>query len=247
MFDLSFDSANQLYGWSNVLLIIGAVAVLAGTIGVIWATGIRDRYADQRISKNEADTALAKSAAAHANGEAAKANERAEQARARSAEANEKTAAINERALKLESNNLALRSQVANAETQLAKVTIQQMPRSQRIPSDRVLSILKTAPPGKAIIRYQKADPGSENFASALNMRLRDAGWQILGLNGIPSTTELGASDSDIHLLMRDPAVWNSDSIQALIRVFDEGAITVIGLGDPNLPDDTTLIMIQPR
>lgn len=119
MLNLSIDSANQLYGWSNIALVVGAVAVLAGTIGVIWATSIRDRDADQRITQNEADTALAKSAAAQANEEAAKANERAEQARTRSAEANEKAAAINERALKLENHNLTLRSQVATLEAQV--------------------------------------------------------------------------------------------------------------------------------
>ena len=67
MLDLSIESANQLYGWSNIALIFGAVAVLAGTIGVIWASAIRERYADHRISQNETDTALAQSVAAKAN------------------------------------------------------------------------------------------------------------------------------------------------------------------------------------
>lgn len=70
MLDLSLPAANVLFGLSNVALILGTVLVLIGTIGVFWTTGIRDRYADERVSTNEVRTALA-------NESAAKANERA--------------------------------------------------------------------------------------------------------------------------------------------------------------------------
>jgi hypothetical protein len=77
MIDLSLPAANLVFGAANVLLIIGAVFVLAGTIGVIWTGGIRERYANERISNNEVQTALAKENAAKANEQAAKANENA--------------------------------------------------------------------------------------------------------------------------------------------------------------------------
>jgi hypothetical protein len=77
MFDWSLHTANVVYGISNVALIvgaalalIGAALVFVGTFGAIRAGGIRDRYADERISNNETRTAVA-------NERAAKANERA--------------------------------------------------------------------------------------------------------------------------------------------------------------------------
>lgn len=81
LFNISQPLADDLFGWSNVFLIVGAFLVFFGTIGVVWTGGIRERYADERISKNEAETASAKSAAAVANESAASANERTEQLR----------------------------------------------------------------------------------------------------------------------------------------------------------------------
>jgi hypothetical protein len=70
MFHLSLQAANELYGVSHALLIIGALLVFAGTVGVFWTGDLRDRYAAERISNNEAETAIA-------TAEAAKASERA--------------------------------------------------------------------------------------------------------------------------------------------------------------------------
>jgi hypothetical protein len=78
VFDISQPLADALSGWSNVALTVGAFLVLVGTIGVFWTGGIRERYADERISKNEAETATAKATAAVANESAANANERTE-------------------------------------------------------------------------------------------------------------------------------------------------------------------------
>lgn len=66
MLDLSLPTANVLFGLSNIALIVGTVLALVGTIGIFWTTGIRDRYADERISNNEAQTATANRGAAEA-------------------------------------------------------------------------------------------------------------------------------------------------------------------------------------
>jgi hypothetical protein len=78
IFSLSQTSADSVFGYSNVALIVGAALVFLGTIGVIWSSGIRERYANERISKNEAETAIAKANAAKAEENAAAANERTE-------------------------------------------------------------------------------------------------------------------------------------------------------------------------
>jgi hypothetical protein len=59
MFNLSLEAANDLFGWSNAALIMGAALVFFGTLGAIWAGKERDRYSDERIAVNEAKTAQA--------------------------------------------------------------------------------------------------------------------------------------------------------------------------------------------
>jgi len=145
MFDLSFDSANQLYGWSNIALIIGAVAVLAGTIGVIWATGVRDRYADQRISKNEADTALANAEVAKASAEAANAFERTKIVEM-------DLEKQRERAAKAETDLLALKERLKPRHFMLAQRT-------------RLVDVLSRGEKGEISIDFMAADAESEQFA----------------------------------------------------------------------------------
>ncbi len=80
MVDLSQQAANEIFGWANGVLILGATLVLLGTIAAIWTGGIRERFADERISQNQADTATANAQAENAKAEAARANESAAKA-----------------------------------------------------------------------------------------------------------------------------------------------------------------------
>ena len=66
MLNISLPVADAVFTWSNVILVIGAVLAFVGTAGVFWSTGIRERYADERIAANEAETAKAKAEAAQA-------------------------------------------------------------------------------------------------------------------------------------------------------------------------------------
>jgi hypothetical protein len=66
MFDISQGTANTIYGISNAALGVGALCVLLGTLGAIWSGGIRERYSDERIARNEARTAAANARAAEA-------------------------------------------------------------------------------------------------------------------------------------------------------------------------------------
>jgi hypothetical protein len=76
LFNLSQHAADEVFGWANVTLVMGSMLVLAGTAVAIWASGIREQYANERISKNEAETADANKRAAEANAELALTNER---------------------------------------------------------------------------------------------------------------------------------------------------------------------------
>lgn len=56
MFDVSLPWASFWYDVSNVVLFIGAFAVAAGTYGSIKMGSVKERFSDERISANEAET-----------------------------------------------------------------------------------------------------------------------------------------------------------------------------------------------
>lgn len=66
MFSITAQVADAIYSWSNVLLVFGATLALIGTAGVFWSGGVRENFADERISANEAETAKAKAETAKA-------------------------------------------------------------------------------------------------------------------------------------------------------------------------------------
>jgi len=66
MFSITSQVADAIYAWSNVLLVLGATLALVGTAGVFWSGGVREKFADERISANEAETAKAKAETAQA-------------------------------------------------------------------------------------------------------------------------------------------------------------------------------------
>ncbi len=66
MFNITQSLADTIFSWANILLVIGAVLALIGTAGVVWSGGIREKFADERISANEAETAKAKAETAEA-------------------------------------------------------------------------------------------------------------------------------------------------------------------------------------
>ena len=66
MFSITSQVADAIYTWSNVLLVLGAILALTGTAGVFWSGGVREKFADERISANEAETAKAKAETAQA-------------------------------------------------------------------------------------------------------------------------------------------------------------------------------------
>src|SRR5579863_8954271 len=71
MWNISPDTAEVLFSLSNVVLIIGAAAVLIGTFGSIKMGSVREHFSDLRISENERETSRANIRAAELEKEAA--------------------------------------------------------------------------------------------------------------------------------------------------------------------------------
>ena len=67
MTNISLPLANLIYSISGIVIVIGALATLAGTAAAIWSSGIREQHANERIAANEAETASALVEAARAN------------------------------------------------------------------------------------------------------------------------------------------------------------------------------------
>jgi hypothetical protein len=152
LFDFSRATSDMLFGWSNVTLIIGAALVLIGTIGVIWTGGIRQRYADERISENEAKTAQAVSDASKAN--------------VRTAEFEVKT---KEAQLNLERERVAR----LKLEAKLKPRGINQEDRQ------KLLIELRHAPNGCVFVVPKVFDEEAEDYAAQIASALKDAGYTI--------------------------------------------------------------------
>src|SRR5262249_45545719 len=80
MFSVTESVADFLFNLSNIVLILGAAAVLAGTIGAITMGLVKEQFSNERIAANERETARAKADAEIAKEGAAKANQRAAEA-----------------------------------------------------------------------------------------------------------------------------------------------------------------------
>jgi len=86
MFNISQNTADSIYAYSNIALIFGTTLALIATIGVIFSGSIREKYSNERIAVNERLTIVAKADAAKAIENAAKANESAANSNLRAAE-----------------------------------------------------------------------------------------------------------------------------------------------------------------
>jgi hypothetical protein len=79
IFDLSEFAANTIYSISNVAVLLASIVGVGGAIGLFWAGGVKEKYADikeletaERISETDAKAAEANKSAAEAKLELAK-------------------------------------------------------------------------------------------------------------------------------------------------------------------------------
>jgi hypothetical protein len=150
MFSISQGTADSIYTYSNIALIIGTTIALIATIGVIFSGSIREKYSDERIAINERLTIVAKADAAKAVENAAKANESA--------------ANSNLRAAEVERQNTELRIKFANrriTETQY-KILTQEL---SKIPASFNMETM--------------GDPESGIYAADILKTFMDSKWKI--------------------------------------------------------------------
>lgn len=76
-FDISEPVASKVNTVANWVTIFGAALVLVGTIMVVWSSGIKEQYSNEKIQRNKTIAEVAGADAAQANAEAEKAKEHA--------------------------------------------------------------------------------------------------------------------------------------------------------------------------
>jgi hypothetical protein len=157
-FALSLHAATTIFNAANVALVLGTVLVLAGTIAVVWTGGIKERYADERTSKNESDIA-------DANQRAAEANERSVNATLDLTKANERIAELNK---------------IAEDE-RLARVKIEQRLAPRTLTGENLVELsnaLRSFAPEKIVVACSP-DTEPEMLARLLVNALVAAGWIV--------------------------------------------------------------------
>jgi hypothetical protein len=165
IFALSSQAADRLYGIANIALIVGALIVLVGTILAIWTSGVRERYADIRISNNEAETESARRDAAQAIERAASLEKDAQDVRKQVAQSNESAAIAQKDA---EQSRLAQEELKA----QVSWRTI-----SAGVASQMIVSL--SASPSEVHIGSIANDPESQFLAFQFSKIFSEAKWTV--------------------------------------------------------------------
>lgn len=63
---MTSSTADAIFNWANIVLVIGGIITVGATVLIFWITGVRERYADERLAANEMMTAKANADAASA-------------------------------------------------------------------------------------------------------------------------------------------------------------------------------------
>ena len=154
MFDVSLSAANLWFDLSNFALFIGAILVTLGTIGVFKMGAIKEKYADERISFNEGETAKAKATAS-------KADENAEI---------------------VKQSNLVLQTDLERERIARLKLENQLAPRHLDI--DRKIALIEALKPfaGQKIeIMVPAGDSEASDYATEFEAIFKAAGWNASG------------------------------------------------------------------
>ncbi len=203
MFNSSLDSANLWFDRSNLALIVGAVLVLLGTFGVWKMGGLKEKYADERISFNENETARAKLAAAEAN----------------------ENAEIVRRA------NLLLQSDLERERTARLKIESKIAPRHLSSEETKIIADAIRPFAGQAVrITIPLGNVEARTYAEDFVQAFRLAGWDPGDSDVIPQS---GYSEAIIGVLLLASELDREDPPASIIRLLDAlKGLGILKMGD---------------
>jgi hypothetical protein len=138
------------------------------------------------------------------------------------------------------------RTKQAEAEERLAQ--LQKQIGARGVPVAKILEILRSGPPGKAIMQYQEGSPETKLFAQNLSGWIGRAGWDIPQPTGIPLLPDrLKVSLSNIFIVNRD-GIIRTNSENLMWKAFIEAGFSIGVIQDEELPeDDVVHILVGPK
>lgn len=226
IFNLSLPVANTLFNVSNVGAIVGALLVFVSAAGLFWTGGIRERYADERTERNEAETETAKATAATANERAATANQNA--------------ALANERTEELRQSNLQLQTELEKERTERLRLEASITP---RILSERqralLIAALQAAPQPITVEVSLVGDEEARNYGHSIVDALGSA-----GVKG--STNTIGITVPPLYGVLLTLQKGNAKSL-SIKTAFEKAQIpVVVSFGDVGALDARVLVGLRP-
>jgi hypothetical protein len=210
MFDVTPEGANFWFDAFNVILFIGAFAVAVGTYGSIRMGSAKEKFADERIVANEAETKraiadsdIAKAGTAKAGERIAELTTQSEQLRKDTAEANKEAARANEGAGKANERAALLevsaeqsradiakaneRAAEANARAAEAKLALEKFKAPRTLlpeQQERISEALKHFAGMKFDGAWSSIDGEIDFLFTSLEDALKRAGWDSVSFEG---------------------------------------------------------------
>ena len=148
---ISLSQADTILNWANVFVVLSLITTLVATVVLIWVTGVRERYSDERIAANEFLTAQAKTEAA---------------------EARERTAHIEGENLKLQSRLEAERS---------ARLLLEARISPRRLTSEQKDSLVEDLTPyrGQRVKVFSPHNTEGNEYAIDFISVFKRSGWEV--------------------------------------------------------------------
>ncbi|UBT76734.1 hypothetical protein LCH33_000029 [Pseudomonas amygdali] len=199
--DMAPSTADAIFNWANIVLVTGGVITVGATVLIFWITGVRERYADERLAANEVMTAKANADAASAH---------------------VLTASI-------ENQNIRLRTKLE--EERVARLLLEARIAPRRLTSEHkdrlVLALQKFQ--GQKIKVVSPQNTESNEYALDFIDVFKKAGWRVLDSSTSTGVTFVGYDIEPLGIQLSVPSEHDRESIvelaaQALaLTLFNEG------------------------
>jgi len=241
MFDVSAEGANLGFNVSNFLLVVSALAVAGFTYLSIQFANIKEKFSDERIAANEAETKRAVADSDTAKEGAARANER--------------IAELSTQAEGLKRDAARFDAQAREAEFKLEQLRKASQPRMLDRNFSKALAGIK---PAAAKIVFVKDTSDAFPLAIEIFIALREAGWLVTDMPSpimdseamfpnIPmsAANSVGASAAGISVVARN--IDNNPTVEAMTQAFAANFGSAHSGRDDRLPEGFLRIVIAPR
>jgi hypothetical protein len=217
LFDVSFDTANQLYAWGWRASVVGAIITMFGVGLLAWGTRVRDHDFEEQIAGLHTKAAVSENEAANTRERAAKLEERA-------AGLEKETATAKERTVEL---------QKELEERKNRRITDEQ--------KRAIIERLTPLPKGKVLFNPLMADGEAVQFSDQIKSVLAASGYDV---DDVPQGDRLLSLNRTGAFLWFKDASAPPERAKNISTAFRLVGITLWGDPQPDFPDPDTLVVV---